>query len=89
MNQQYGDPTYKTDPIAFNSGVYDFDVKNNVQNMARDLGLDQQKINVVNGKITYNNVEIGNVGVTTAQEIAATLNSYANPNQGPMSIYNP
>jgi len=89
MNQQYGDPTYKTDPIAFNSGVYDFDVKNNVQNMARDLGLDRQKINVVNGKITYNNVEIGNVGVTTAQEIAATLNSYANPNQGPMSIYNP
>lgn len=64
-------------------------VRNNVQNIARDLKLDQQKVTVSGGKVFYNNVEIGDINTSTAQDIVDKLNSYANPNQGPMSIHNP
>ena len=64
-------------------------VRNNVQNIARDLKLDQQKVTVSGGKVFYNNVEIGDINTSTAQDIVDKLNSYATPNSGPMSIYNP
>lgn len=64
-------------------------IRNNVQNIANDLKLDQQKVTVSGGKVFYNNVEIGDINTSTAQEIVDKLNSYANPIQGPMSIHNP